>query len=207
MLSKLRRHFFVGVFAIAPFALTVYLVVLLAGWFDSQFQPIIQVISRNLGYDRPIPGLGIAFGVVTIIFVGMMTPSFVGKWFFGIIEKFVEKIPLAKVVYSATRQIFDAFSQSSDQKFRRVVMVPFMKEGAWAIGFVTKEVKQGWVPGRPETKLSVFVPTTPNPTSGFLLFVDTREALPLNISVEDGLKLVISAGLTKPEYLDAVENA
>lgn len=197
MLSRVKRHFFVGIFTLAPFALTLYLLLIFGRWFDALFQPAIQVIHRPF-FDGPIPGLGIIVGLVIIILVGMMAPSFLGKQVMRISEVIVVKIPLAKAVYSATKQIFDAFSQPSGERFSRVVIVPFLREGSYAVGFVTKEVSQGWVPGKPETKLSVFVPTAPNPTSGFLIFINPKETYPLDLTIEDGLKLVLSAGLAKP---------
>lgn len=201
MFDRLRRYFFVGVFAIAPFALTLYVLILLGGWFDRQFQPLIRVAIRPF-YDGDLPGLGIILGILLILLVGFLAPSVLGKWTILLSEKVVERIPLAKVIYSATKQIFDAFGQNTAQKFSRVVMIPFPKEGSWAVAFVTQEVTTGWVPDHPETKLAVFVPTTPNPTSGYLMFVDEREAISLDVSIEEGLKLVISAGLAKPGYLE-----
>lgn len=200
MWNRLKRHFFVGIFTIAPFALTLYLLILFGGWFDALFQPAIQMVTRPY-FEKPIPGLGILIGLLLIVFVGMMAPSFLGKQVLRITEVLVAKIPLAKVIYSAARQIFDAFSQGGKDRFSRVVIVPFPRDGSYAIGFVTQEVEGGWVPGMPETKLAVFVPTVPNPTSGFMLFFDPKDAIPLDISVEEGLKLVISAGLARPAYI------
>lgn len=204
MWSKFRRHFLVGVFTLAPFALTLYLLILFASWFDALFQPAIRVITRPF-FDRPIPGLGIAVGILLIVFVGMTAPSFLGKQVLRMVEVLVARIPLAKVIYSAARQIFDAFSQTSTDRFRRVVAVPYPRDKSFVIGFVTQEAREGWVPGKPETKLAVFIPTVPNPTSGFMIFYDPAETIPLDISVEEGLKLVISAGLAKPHYIQKTE--
>ncbi len=186
-----------GIFTLAPFALTLYLLLIFGRWFDALFQPAIQVIHRPF-FEGPIPGLGILVGLIIILLVGMVAPSFLGKQVMRISEVIVAKIPLAKAVYSATKQIFDAFSQPGGERFSRVVIVPFLREGTYAVGFVTKEVPGGWVPGKPETKLSVFVPTAPNPTSGFLIFINPEETFPLDLSIEDGLKLVLSAGLARP---------
>lgn len=202
MLSRLRRYFFVGVFTVAPFALTLYVLLLFARWFDSLFQPIIRTIMQRF-FENPIalPGVGIFIGVILIIFIGMLAPSFLGKQIVNITERIMAKIPLGKIIYSAARQIFDAFSASGAQKFSKVVMVPFPMKGMWACGFVTKEQHDGWVPNQENTKLAVFVPTTPNPTSGWLMFVDPREAVALDLTVEEGLKLVISGGLASPDKL------
>lgn len=214
MFQQLRRHFFLGVFTITPFAITLYVIILLGAWFDALFQPVVQFVTKNFDIQRldfllfaidledgRIPGLGILVGISVIVIVGVAAPSFVGKYFLTVTEKIVEKIPLAKVIYSAARQIFDAFSQTSPENFKRVVMVPFPMEGSYAIGFVTKEAPEGWVPGQEDTKLAVFVPTSPNPTSGYLMFVRESSAIPLDVTVEEGLKLVISAALARPEAL------
>jgi len=200
MFSRLRLHFFVGIFALAPVVLTIYIVILLGGWLDSQFQPLIRFLTGPY-LDRPIPGLGILLGLIAILIVGMLAPSFLGKQFFRIVERVVEKIPFVKVVHSATKQIFEAFSQSGTSRFNRVVMIPYPREDSWVVAFVTQEVESSWVPGEPDAKLAVFVPTTPNPTSGFLIFVRSQDAINLPISVEEGVKLVISAGLARPSYV------
>lgn len=206
MFDNLKRHFFVGVFTIAPFALTLYIVILLGGWFDSLFQPAIRIVLKQyFEVPPPLPGLGIAVGFIFIVILGMFSPSFFGKQFVKVGETIVQRIPLAKMIYAAARQIFDAFSSTGTEKFSSVVMVPFPKEGSWSMGFVTKEAKNGWVPGQQQTRLAVFVPTTPNPTSGWLMFVNVKEAIPLDISVEEGLKMVISGGLASPPYLSELQ--
>jgi uncharacterized membrane protein len=205
-LKSFRRYFLVGVFTIAPFALTVYIILLIAGWFDSQFQPAIQVISEKyLGRDQPIPGLGIVIGIGLIFLVGMAAPSFLGRQFVSMSEYVVKKIPLAKVIYSAARQVLDAVSKPGEEKFNRVVMVPLFRDEVYALGFVTQESNASWIPDRQDHRLAVFVPTTPNPTSGFLIFTDPKDTLPMAMSVEEGLKVVISGALAKPEYLTKEE--
>lgn len=205
-IKTFRRYFLVGAFTIAPFALTVYILIVIGGWFDSQFQPIIHWVSETLfGVKRSIPGLGILIGLLVLFFVGMAAPSFLGKQLVAISEYVVKKIPLAKVIYSAARQVLDAISQPGADKFKRVVMVPLFKEGIYAIGFVTREAKASWVPHEEDHRVAVFVPTTPNPTSGYLLFLNPKDTSPLALSVEDGLKVVISGALAKPEYLVKAE--
>lgn len=206
LLKSFRRYFLLGVFTIAPFALTVYIVLLIAGWFDAQFQPAIEVVTqRYLGTRQSIPGLGILIGIAIIFLVGMAAPSFLGRQFVSMSEYVVKRIPLAKVIYSAARQVLDALSTPGDQKFNRVVMVPLFKDGLYAVGFVTQENQASWVPGEENHRLAVFVPTTPNPTSGFLLFMNPKDSIPLEMSVEEGLKVVISGALAKPAYVTKEE--
>lgn len=201
MFAALKRHFLVGVLTIAPFAITAYLIFVVGAWFDAQFQPFIQlVLEKVFRIERTsLPGVGIVIGLVTVIVVGWLAPSFIGRQAFGISEKAMARIPLVKAIYAASKQIFDAFSQGQSEKFRRVVMVPFPLEGSYSVGFVTSERKDGWVPGRTAESLAVFVPTTPNPTSGYLIFVRPEDAINLDMSVEEALKLVVSAGLAQPD--------
>jgi len=200
--KSFRRYFIVGVFTVAPFALTIYIVLILATWFDALFQPPILVVTDRLfGFDQPIPGLGIIIGLAVILGVGMAAPSFIGKQIVALTEAVVKRIPFAKMIYIAARQVLDAIAKPGAEKFNRVVMVPFLKDGLYAMGFVTQETKASWVPNREDHKLAVFVPTTPNPTSGYLIFIDPKDTTPLALSVEEGLRVVISGALAKPDYL------
>jgi len=196
ILLELRRIFFVGVITITPLALTLWLIIQIFEWFDGTFQPLIE---PYLGMN--VPGLGFALGILLILLAGVMAPSLIGRSFINITERFFHRLPLVKLVYSGIKQIFDSFSSNSLNKFSRVVMVPFPKEGTFVIGFVTKEVEDGWVPGYPQNKLSVFIPTTPNPTSGYLIFVNKDEAISLDITVDEALKVVISGGMVRPDSL------
>lgn len=206
MFGLVRRYLLLGVFTIAPFALTIYIVLLIGGWFDSQFQAFIEMFTeRYFGVRRTIPGLGIIIGLSIIFVVGAIAPSFLGKQALAISEAVMRRIPLAKVIYSAARQVLDAISKPGGEKFSRVVMLPFFKDGLYVIGFVTQESKASWVPTQGDHRMAVFVPTTPNPTSGYLVFVDPKDSIPLTLSVEEGLKVVISGALAKPDYLAQAE--
>ncbi len=192
MFKNIRRIFFLGLITIAPIGLTVYVLIGLFRWFDSIFQPFIPP-----AFSEAVPGLGVVVGIIVVFCVGLMAPSLVGKQFIILTEKIVARVPLAKLIYSGTKQIFDSFSTSNISRFNSVVMVPFPKDGCYSIGFVTQQKDEGWMPGRSDIKFSVFVPTTPNPTSGYLIFVNESDVVPLDMSVEEALKLIISCGLVK----------
>lgn len=196
MWPKIRSTLIVGIFASAPLALTVYILWGLFQWFDSLFQPLLLGVFY---FDKPIPGLGILMGIVFIFVVGLLAPSLLGKQFLLITDKIVEKVPLAKMVYSGTKQVFETFSKDSFGKFNRVVMVEFPRKGAYAIAFVTSDYQKSLTEKQPDLKLAVFVPTTPNPTGGYLIFLPESETIPLNLSVEEALKLIISVGIVKPD--------
>jgi uncharacterized membrane protein len=198
MVTRLRKVFVVGVFAAAPLALTIYLVIQLAGWFDSLFQPLLMRALPD--YTSPIPGLGIIIGIFVILVIGLLAPSLIGKQVLMATEKIVDRVPLAKLIYSGTKQIFDSFSQSGISKFSRVVLVPFPLEKCLALGFVTQELEEKVVAGTKGRQLSVFIPTTPNPTSGYLIIYPEEEAIPVQISAEEALKLIISGGIVRTSF-------
>lgn len=183
-------------FASAPLALTVFLFVWIFRTFDELFHPLLWPLVG----DRAIPGLGILVGILVIFIIGLLAPSLLGRQILMVMERLVDRLPLAKLVYSGTKQIFDSFSHSSREKFSRVVMVKFPDQNSQAIGFVTSETKQSWMPQNFDSRtLSVFVPTTPNPTSGYLIFVRESDTQALSIGVDAALKLVISGGLVQPQ--------
>lgn len=194
MFRELRRLFLVGLFTLAPLALTVWIIIKTFQWLDSLFRP--EFLSNYFRYN--IPGLGILLGVVAIVLFGVIAPSILGKQFIFLMERVVDRLPLVKLIYSGTKQIFDSFSKPQSEKFRRVVYVKFPYQDAYSIGFVTQESHKGWVEGSSDHKLAVFVPTTPNPTSGYLLFVREMDTVASRLTVEDALKLVISGGLVRP---------
>lgn len=182
-------------FSTAPIALTAYLIFQLANWFDNLFQPIVQKVVPS--YTQPVPGLGIILGIACIALVGLIAPSLIGKQFLTAMERVVDRLPLAKVIYSGTKQIFDSFSQSGITKFSRVVLVKFPHQGALTFGFVTQEIEPTQIPGTTGHQLSVFIPTTPNPTSGYLVIVPESDCTTVNISPEEALKLIISCGIVR----------
>lgn len=195
MWPKIRQTLLLGILTSAPIALTIYVFVLLFGWFDQLFQPLVQ---RFPGIEHPITGLGILVGIAFILTVGLLAPSLLGKQFLVLMDKLMERLPLAKLVYSGSKQIFDTFSQDSFKKFNRVVLVEFPRSGMYAIGFVTADYPQGLIPEKKNLELAVFIPTTPNPTSGYLVFVPEKDTTLMPISVEDALKTIISGGIVKP---------
>lgn len=201
-MQRLRKILIVGVFAAAPLALTIYLVIQLAGWFDSLFQPLL--IKTLPGYSQPIPGLGIAIGLLAIMLIGLLAPSLIGKQLLTALEKIVDRLPLAKMIYSGTKQLFDSFSQGGARsKFSRVVWVPFPSSDGRTLGFVTQEYRAGEIPGTSGAQVAVFIPTTPNPTSGYLVFYPEEKVSPVDMSTEDALKLVISVGIVKAPFGNA----
>jgi uncharacterized membrane protein len=197
MWKKLRSILILGVLASAPLALTVYVFIGLFTLFDSLFQPLVQ---RLPFVSQPIPGLGIVMGLIFIFIVGLLAPSLIGKQLLIATERILERVPLAKLVYSGTKQIFDSFTNETFKKFNRVVLVEFPRKGAYTLGFVTAEYQESLVPGA-NARIGVFVPTTPNPTGGYLIFLAPEDLVEVAISAEEALKLILSGGLVKTDRL------
>lgn len=205
ILARIRRHFLAGILMTAPVAVTLYLASLLISFFDARITPLIPPRFNPESYlPFAIPGLGLAIVVLVLILIGSFAAGYTGRAVSRAIDVSVTRMPVLRSIYGAVKQIVEAVLAQKSQAFRQAVLVEYPRKGIWAIGFVT-----GVTQGEPqrlteEETLNVFLPTTPNPTSGFLLFVPRSDVRPLSMSVEDALKLVISGGLVTP--VDTLRN-
>jgi uncharacterized membrane protein len=192
-MGAFRRYFLTGILAILPLGITAWVLYKLFVTVDSTVSPWI---ARWTGYE--IPGIGFAATVVALFLVGVFASNIIGRTIIHRFEAFFAKVPLFSRIYIAVKQIGEGVIGSRKNLFRRVVMFEYPRLGSWAIGFVTSEHK-GDLAARTGKKIAhVFVPTTPNPTSGFLLFLPEEDLIDLDMKVEDGLKLVISGGAVYP---------
>jgi uncharacterized membrane protein len=198
---KLRTQFLAGVLVVVPIIVAIYILRWLFLTIDGILQPAAQSL---LGYA--IPGLGIAITIAVIYLTGVIATSVVGKRFIGYIESLLARVPLFRYLYTSIKQIMESFTTSGQSRFLQVVLVEFPKKGMRAIGFVTRESRTE----SGEKLLSVFIPTSPNPTSGYLEIVKEGDVIRTNISVDDALKVVLSAGkvsLKEITYRLGVEGA
>ena len=215
-ISGFRNSFLTGVVVIAPVGLTVWLVWTVIGWVDgfvlpfvpSQYQPE-ELLKAILGEDVRvnIRGLGVVFFLVFTTFIGWIAKGLLGRTFIRSAENLVNRMPVVRSVYSGVKQIAETVFAQADRSFEKACLIEYPRRGIWAIGFISTAAK-GEVSKRtgPGQKMqSIFVPTTPNPTSGFLLFFPAEDVVELDMSVEDAAKLVISAGLVYPEDLPVKE--
>lgn len=198
--SKLKTYLFTGILVTAPVGITFYiaynLIIYIDKWSNAIVPPKFR-LKEFLGFD--VPGLGVAVIVTALILIGMFTTGFVGRFFVRLGEKIVSKMPFISSIYNLLKQVFETFFSGKKQSFNQVVLLEYPRKGIWVIGFVSAETG-GEIGQKVKGKvLNVFVPTTPNPTSGFLVFVPEEEVIKLKMSVEDGLKLVISCGIVAPE--------
>ena len=211
-ISGFRNSFLTGVVVIAPVGLTVWLVWTVIGWIDgfvlpfvpSQYQPD-EMLKAILGEDVRvnIRGLGVVFFLVFTTFIGWIAKGLLGRTFIRSAENLVNRMPVVRSVYSGVKQIAETVFAQADRSFEKACLIEYPRRGIWAIGFISTTAK-GEVSkrsGSGQKMQSIFVPTTPNPTSGFLLFFPAEDVIELDMSVEDAAKLVISAGLVYPEDL------
>jgi uncharacterized membrane protein len=196
--------------------LTVWLVWTVIGWIDgfvlpfvpSQYQPEV-ILQAILGEDVRvnIRGLGVVFFLVFTTFIGWIAKGLLGRTFIRSAENLVNRMPVVRSVYSGVKQIAETVFAQADRSFEKACLIEYPRRGIWAIGFISTTAK-GEVSkraGSGQKMQSIFVPTTPNPTSGFLLFFPAEDVIELDMSVEDAAKLVISAGLVYPEDLPVKE--
>jgi uncharacterized membrane protein len=199
--ARLRRYFFTGVVIIAPAAITIWATFWFISFFDAWVKPLIP-FSYNPDNYLPfrVPGTGLVFALALITFVGALAANLVGKTLLDWWDRLINRTPVVRSIYKGSKQIFETIFSEKGASFRHVCLVEWPRRDAWSIAFVSREVDSGII-GLPPGKnmFAIYVSTTPNPTSGYVFFVDKSDVKILDMSVEDGLKLVISMGLVFPE--------
>jgi len=199
----LRRYLLAGIVAMLPLLVVAALIDWLLGISDQAIAMLPPAYQPATLFGMDIPGLGILLALLTILLVGALTTHFVGRHMMRLIDKIMGHIPLVRTVYKATRQLLEAIFGDSSKAFSEVVMVPFPTADSMVIGFVTGRAPLPVAADSPvakELRVSVFVPSTPIPTTGWLLFVEPSQLVYLDMSVEDGMKLLLSGGaIQSPE--------
>ena len=200
--AALRANFLTGLVVVAPVGLTVYIVWTAIGIIDSWVLPLIPETYQPATYiGVDIHGFGLVIFLIFVIIVGYFAKGLIGRWVLGWGESAVSRMPIVRSVYRGLKQIAEAVVNQSDRSFDKVCLIEYPRKGLWAVAFYSNEA-QGEIRSSTTSHgnvISVFLPTTPNPTSGFLLFVPERDVIYLDMSVEDAAKLVISAGLVYPK--------
>ncbi len=195
ILAKLRNYFFTGVIVLIPLGFTLYLTIFLIS-ISSRLVP--DDINPNNYLPFSIPGLEIIVSILFITLIGGLSLSFIGKKVLNLINDLLKKIPFLRTIYSAIGQMTETFTDRKKSK-KSVVLVEYPRKGSWAVGFATKDNK-GEITNKTNKKLvNVFVPTTPNPTSGFLLMFPKDEIIYLDMSFEEASKFIVSAGTSNPK--------
>ena len=190
--AKLRNNFIAGVVVLIPIGITLYLTVFI---IKISGKIIPQKINPNNYLPFDIPGLEIFIALFLITFIGWLSLSFIGKKFFEIFNNFLKKIPILRTIYSAIGQMTETFTKT-DNSEKSVVLLEYPRKGIWVVGFATKE-NEGTIKNKiNEDLVNIFVPTTPNPTSGFLLMLPKKDLIYLDVSFEQASKFIVSAGTT-----------
>ena len=207
MLAKLRAYFLAGLLVTAPIFITATVAWWLIEFVDNQIVPLVPAkynpdtyMKEVLGVEIGLPGLGILILVVFITLVGALTAGLVGRWVIRLWELLLNKMPFIRTVYNGSKQILETALKSQSNAFRQAVLVEYPRQGLWAIAFLTSDTTGEVADSFGDPHINVFLPTTPNPTSGFLLFVPKEDVVFLDMPVEDAVKMVISAGIVTPEF-------
>ena len=192
LFSKLRNNFIAGIVVLIPIGITLYLTLFLIR-FSGKVIP--KEINPNNYLPFNIRGVEILIALLIITFIGWLSLSFLGKKFFELFNNILKKIPILRTIYSAIGQMTESFTKTGDKE-KSVVLLEYPRKGVWAVGFATKE-NEGLIKDKiNEDIINVFVPTTPNPTSGFLLMVPKKDLIYLEVSFEQASKFIVSAGTT-----------
>lgn len=217
LISYLRGRFLAGVVIAAPITITIYLVWGFISWIDRIIKPnipkawnpetyipdTVNVFGFNLTLG--LPGLGLLVAVIILTFLGAVGANLIGRALITAGDRFLSNVPVVKNIYSLFKQLFETIASNQESSFRDMVLVEYPKKGTWCIGFVTAPIKGEVLAKLGEGMLGVFVPTTPNPTSGFYMFVPKAEVIDLDMSVEEGAKMIVSVGMVVPEHLSQSE--
>lgn len=205
LLSGLKTSFLTGLVVIAPSGLTLWLIWTAIAWIDGIVLPFVPARYHPVAlFGLDVPGIGVVIFLIFAILVGWLAKGLIGSTFISWGESIVDRMPVVRSIYNAVKQIAETVFAQAETSFERACIVEYPRKGIWAIAFISTSAKgelAAKVPGD-RRLISVFLPTTPNPTSGFLLFVPEEDVILLDMKVEDAAKLVISAGLVYPNPKD-----
>ena len=204
MLRWLRNRFLTGVVVAAPITITIWLIYTFVGFVDRVIKPLIPARYNPESYlPFAIPGMGLLIAILGLTLLGALAANIFGRTLLDVSERMVNSVPLIRNIYSALKQIVETVFQGQQNSFKEVVLVEYPMQGSYAVAFVASRGKGviREVAGKGDEAIGVFIPTTPNPTSGFLLFVPEKSAVKLDLSVEEAAKLIISFGMVAPEHL------
>ncbi|HMM14792.1 MAG TPA: DUF502 domain-containing protein [Parvibaculum sp.] len=203
LMFRVRNYFLTGLVVAAPIGLTVYITRWFIDLVDTWFVPLIPAPYQPDHYlPFEIPGLGLIIAFVLLTVLGALTANIFGRAILGYAERLVDRMPVVRSIYGAIKQIFETVISQSNTSFRDVGIIEYPRKGIYTLVFVTSQAKAQVGEQMDKDLISVFLPTTPNPTSGFLLYVPREDVTILDMTIEEGAKLIISAGLVEPPRKD-----
>jgi len=194
-----KKYFITGLLVVVPLYITIYILAVIVNYMDAILEYLPDSLHPDIYLPFHIPGIGVIFTIVAIFLVGLLTTNLLGKKLVEIGEGILVKIPFFRGIYKPIKQFIETFFVSGYSGFRKAVLIEFPSKGIYSIGFVT-----GIASGEVQTKtaekvVNVFLPTTPNPTTGFYILIPEKDVIPLDMSVEDAFKLIITGGMVGPE--------
>ena len=202
-LSRVRNYFLTGIIVTAPIAITFAVAMWVINWIDSKVVPLIpssynpqEILQQHTGFH--IPGIGLLVVFIGLTLIGFLAAGLLGRFVVRVGENLLNRMPIIRSVYGALKQIFETVLRSSSRSFREVALIEYPRRGIWAIGFITTKTTGEVRSEIKEEVVNVFLPTTPNPTSGFLLFVPRKDLIILDMGVEEAIKMIVSAGIVTP---------
>jgi uncharacterized membrane protein len=197
MIKRIRHYFATGLLVSLPIFITAYLIFAVFRFIDGIFGKVVNVfLKQHLGFS--VPGIGIIIGLVIVFLIGFFAANFFGRRLFKALEGWFLRFPFIRQIYPAAKQIVDSFMSKDGPAFKKVVLAEYPSKGLWAIGFVTNEAFREANEKAEEELVHVLIATTPSPLTGFLALIPKKNLKFLDISVEDGIKLIISGGIVKP---------
>ena len=199
LLARLRTYFLTGIVVSAPVGITIWLIWLFVAFVDDTVVPLIpDAYNPSDVIGVSVPGIGVIVVLLVVTIIGFLVTNFFGRFMIKLGENMVSRVPVVRTIYGVLKQIFDAVLAQSEGAFREVILIEYPRKGIWVLGFVTSNTQGEVRRVMADEMVNVFLPTTPNPTSGFLLFVPRKDCITLNMTVEEGVKLVISGGIVSP---------
>ena len=205
--THMRGYFLAGVLVTAPIGITFYISWLLIRWVDSKITPLIpQSYNPETYLPFAVPGLGLVVVFLVLTFIGWSTAGLLGRLWTRLTERLLARMPVIRSVYGAVKQIIETILKQQSNAFRQVVLFEYPRRGSWALGFITGETLGEVQSLTSDDVVNVFLPTTPNPTSGYLLFIPKKDLVVLKMTVEEGIKMVVSGGIVTPPDRRSVED-
>ena len=196
MITHIKKTFLTGLFVLIPILVTIYIIYIIVSFADNVISPIMKNITSNMtGKELYIPGAGLILFIIITYLTGVLASNFFGKRLLSHGEKMLKKIPFVKGIYSSVKDMTDAFSSDKTKSFKEVVLVEFPFKERYAIGFITNRIHNS----EKGTLCSVFIPTTPNPTSGYLIMIPEEEVIFLGMPIDDAIKYIVSLGTLRVE--------
>lgn len=198
-MSRVKSYFITGLLVVVPLYISIYVITLIVGFVDGVVNLLPAPVHPHT-YLPGIPGTGFIFTIIGIFIVGALTSNFAGKRLLALAERLLARIPVLRMLYNGTKQFMETFFAKDQQGFRKVVLIEFPRKGVYSVGFVT-----GKAGGEIRDKtfdagtVNVFLPTTPNPTSGFYMIVPEKDVVYLDMKVEDAFKVIMTGGMVVPD--------